>query len=145
MRAVWTVHLIRMLASLALVGVGVFVALSTWLQPILHNDHISLAAASAMLAGMLVAGTIGCAVVPPVVARASAERRYLETAVVWVFACRLGLAVLHRGVSTRTSGSRDHRPWLRSARHAIPAAPATSIGRPAGVLCGADVAAAAEP
>jgi predicted MFS family arabinose efflux permease len=99
MRAVWAVHLIRMLACLALVGVGVFVALSTWLQPILHNDHISSAAAGAMLAGMLVAGTIGCAVVPPVVARASAERRYLETAVVWVFACCLGLAVLHRVVT----------------------------------------------
>jgi predicted MFS family arabinose efflux permease len=65
MRAVWAVHLIRMLACLALVGVGVFVALSTWLQPILHNDHTSSAAVGAMLAGMLVAGTIGCAVVPP--------------------------------------------------------------------------------
>jgi predicted MFS family arabinose efflux permease len=99
MRAVWAVHLIRMLACLALVGVGVFVALSTWLQPILHNDHISSAAAGAMLAGMLVAGTIGCAVVPPVIARASAERRYLETAVGWVFACCLGLALLHRVVA----------------------------------------------
>jgi predicted MFS family arabinose efflux permease len=99
LRAVWAVHLIRMLACLALVGVGVFVALSTWLQPILHNDHISSAAAGAMLAGMLVAGTIGCAVVPPVIARASAERRYLETAVGWVFACCLGLALLHRVVA----------------------------------------------
>lgn len=99
MRAVWAVDLIRTLACLAFVGIGVFVALSTWLQPILHDDHISSAAAGAMLAGMLVAGTIGCAVVPPVVARAGAERRYLETAVVWVAGCCAALAVLHRLVA----------------------------------------------
>jgi len=96
MRAVWAVHLIRKLACLAFVGVGLFVALSTWLQTILHSDHISSGAAGAMLAGMLVAGTIGCAVVPPVVARAGAERRYLSAAVAWVSACCVALAVLHR-------------------------------------------------
>ena len=95
MRAVWSVHLIRWLACLAFVGVGVFVALSTWLQTILHSDHISSGAAGAMLAGMLVAGTIGCAVLPPVVARAEAERRYLSATVVWVCGCCVALAVLH--------------------------------------------------
>jgi predicted MFS family arabinose efflux permease len=99
MRAVWAVDLIRKLACLAFVGVGVFVALSTWLQPILHNDHISSTAASAMLAGMLLAGTIGCAVVPPAVARAGAERRYLQAAVAWVAGCCIALAVLHRLVA----------------------------------------------
>jgi len=99
MRAVWAVDLIRTLARLAFVGVGVFVALSTWLQPILHKNHISSAAAGGMLAGMLVAGTLGCAVVPPFVARAGAERRYLSTAVVWVSGCCVGLAVLHRLVA----------------------------------------------
>jgi len=51
-----------------------------------------------MLAGMLVSGTIGCAMVPPFVARAGAERRYLSTAVVWVAGCCVLLAVLHRFV-----------------------------------------------
>lgn len=97
-RAVWRVDLIRKLAWLAFVGVGVFVALSTWLQPILHNDRISSTAAGAMLGGMLVAGTVGCAVVPTVVARRQAERRYLMGAVGWVGACCAGLAVLHRFV-----------------------------------------------
>ena len=95
-RAVWAVELIRRLARLAFVGIGVFVALSTWLQPILHHDDISSGAAGAMLAGMLLAGTIGCAVLPSAVARTGAERRYLTIAVVWISACLVGLAVLHR-------------------------------------------------
>jgi predicted MFS family arabinose efflux permease len=94
-RAVWAVDLIRRLAWLAFVGIGVFVSLSTWLQPILHGDRISSTAAGTMLAGMLAAGVIGCAVVPPVVARAGAERRYLVGAIVWVAGCCGGLAVVH--------------------------------------------------
>ena len=94
-RAVWAVALIRRFAWLAFVGVGVFVALSTWLQPILHRDGISSAAAGAMLAGMLAAGIAGCAVVPPIVARRRAERGYLMTAVAWVASCCVGLAILH--------------------------------------------------
>lgn len=94
-RAVWAVALIRRFAWLAFVGVGVFVALSTWLQPILHRDGISSAAAGAMLAGMLAAGIAGCAVVPSVVARRRAERAYLMAAVVWVASCCAALAILH--------------------------------------------------
>ncbi len=95
-RAVWAVPLIRRFAWLAFVGVGVFVSLSTWLQPILHHDGISSSAAGAMLAGMLVAGIAGCALVPAAVAKRKAERRYLMTAVLWVASCAAALAVLHR-------------------------------------------------
>lgn len=98
-RAVWAVALIRRLAWLAFVGVGVFVSLSTWLQPILHNDRISSPAAGAMLAGMLAAGIVGCAVIPPAVARARAERRYLTGAVGWVAGCCAALALLHGSVA----------------------------------------------
>jgi predicted MFS family arabinose efflux permease len=94
-RAVWAVALIRRFAWLAFVGVGVFNGLGTWLQPILDQDQISSDAAGAMLAGMLVAGIAGCAVVPTIVARRRAERRYLTTAVCWVAACCVGLAILH--------------------------------------------------
>ena len=94
-KAVWGVSLVRRLAWLAFVGVGVFVALSTWLQPILHNDHISSTAAGTMLAGMLISGTIGCGIVPPIVARHHAERRYLTFAIVWVAACCSLLAIVH--------------------------------------------------
>ena len=94
-KAVWGVSLVRRLAWLAFVGVGVFVALSTWLQPILHNDHISSTAAGTMLAGMLIFGTIGCGIVPPIVARHHAERRYLTFAILWVATCCSLLAIVH--------------------------------------------------
>jgi predicted MFS family arabinose efflux permease len=95
LREVWAIPLTRTLAWLAFVGIGVFVALSTWLQPILHNDHISSDLAGVMLAGMLVAGTIGCGLVPPVVARRALERRYLTLVVIWVCGCCTLLAVVH--------------------------------------------------
>lgn len=91
-RAVWAVPLVRVLAALAFLGIGVFVALSTWLQAILNNDGISATAAGAMLAGMLITGTIGCGLVPERVARGG-ERRYLTFAVVWVGSCCALLAV----------------------------------------------------
>jgi predicted MFS family arabinose efflux permease len=94
-QAVWSVALIRRLAWLAFVGVGVFVSISTWLQPILHNDRISSTAAGAMLAALLAAGIAGCAVLPPIVARRQAERRYLTMAVIWIAACCGGLALVH--------------------------------------------------
>ena len=95
LRSVWSVALIRRLVQLAFVGVGAFVAVSTWLQPILDHDHISSTAAGAMLAAMLVAGTVGCGVLPPIVARASRERAYLTFVVVWVSASFALLAILH--------------------------------------------------
>ena len=95
LKAVWRIELTRTLSWLAFIGIGVFVALSTWLQPILHHNHISSTSAGAMLAGMLVAGTIGCGVVPPIVARRHAERSYLSFVVVWLFGCLTLMAVLH--------------------------------------------------
>ena len=93
-KAVWDVALVRRLAWLAFVGVGVFVALSTWLQPILNNDHIS-STARERCRRHLIAGTIGCGIVPPIVARHGAERRYLTFAIVWVAACCALLAIVH--------------------------------------------------
>jgi predicted MFS family arabinose efflux permease len=95
LKAVWAMPLSRTLAQLAFVGIGVFVAMSTYLQPILHHDHISSTLAGLMLAGMLLAGVIGCGVFPPPVARGDAARRYLVFAVTWVSACCGLLAVSH--------------------------------------------------
>ena len=99
LRSVWNIALIRRLAQLAFVGVGVFVAVSTWLQPILDHDHISSTAAGAMLAAMLVAGTAGCGILPPIIARASGERAYLIFVVVWVCAGFALLAVVHARIA----------------------------------------------
>ena len=95
LRAAWSLPLIRTLAQLAFVGIGVFVALSTYLQPILHHNHISSTSAGVMLAGMLVAGTIGCGTLPPVIARRGIERRYMIFVVIWIAGCCGALAILH--------------------------------------------------
>ncbi len=95
LKAVWAVPLSKTLAQLAFVGVGVFVALSTYLQPILQHDGISSTAAGLMLAAMLLAGVIGCALFPPSVARHDAARRYMISAVSWVSGCCVLLAILH--------------------------------------------------
>jgi predicted MFS family arabinose efflux permease len=96
LKAVWAVPLSKTLAQLAFVGVGVFVALSTYLQPILKHDGISSTAAGLMLAGMLGAGVIGCGVFPPPVARSDGARRYMIFAVSWVAGCCGLLALVHR-------------------------------------------------
>jgi predicted MFS family arabinose efflux permease len=95
LRAVWNVSMVRWLSGIMFVGVGVFVAVSTYLQPILHHDHISSTAAGLMLAGMLLAGVVGCAVNPPIVARRGAQRGYLTLAVVCVALVMALLAIAH--------------------------------------------------
>jgi predicted MFS family arabinose efflux permease len=95
LRAAWNVTMVRTLSGIMFVGVGVFVAISTYLQPILHHDRISSTAAGLMLAGMLLAGVAGCAISPPIVARRGAQRGYLTIAVVLV-AIAMGLmSVVH--------------------------------------------------
>ena len=95
LRAVWSLPLTRSLAGLAFVGIGVFVALSTYLQPILHHNHISPTSVGLMLAGMLLAGTVGCGAFPAAVARRDHARGYMLFAVAWVGALCLLLALAH--------------------------------------------------
>ena len=80
-RALWAVPRMRILCGLVFLGFGVFVALATWLQTLLHPDGVSDATAGALLVAMIVAGVVGCAALPPVVARRAAERPYLGAAV----------------------------------------------------------------
>jgi hypothetical protein len=87
--------MVRWLSGIMFVGVGVFVAVSTYLQPILHHDHISSTAAGLMLAGMLLAGVAGCAINPPIVARRGAQRGYLTLAVVCVAIAMALMAIAH--------------------------------------------------
>ena len=67
----------RVLCALVFVGFGIFVAIATWLQTLLHPSHVSEATAGVLLVGMVLAGTIGCAVVPGAVARRGAERPFM--------------------------------------------------------------------
>ncbi len=51
----------RTLCGLVFVGFGIFVALATWLQTLLHPSGVSETAAGGLLVAMVIAGTIGCA------------------------------------------------------------------------------------
>jgi predicted MFS family arabinose efflux permease len=96
-RALWALAPMRTLSALVFVGFGIFVALATWLQTLLHPSGVSEGEAGALLVGMVIAGIVGCAVLPPIVARRGAERSFMR--VVALTAC-LGCVVL--GVA----------PWL---------------------------------
>lgn len=80
-RALWALPAMRTLCGLAFVGFGVFVALATWLQTLLHPAGISEQSAGALLVGMVVAGITGCALLPPLIARRGAERTFMRSAV----------------------------------------------------------------
>jgi predicted MFS family arabinose efflux permease len=80
-RALWGLPQIRALCGLVFVGFGVFVALATWLQTLLHPSGVSEQSAGALLVGMLVAGIVGCAILPPFLDRRGAERSFLRGAV----------------------------------------------------------------
>jgi predicted MFS family arabinose efflux permease len=80
-RALWRLPSMRILCGLVFVGFGIFVALATWLQTLLAPTGVSEATAGGLLVGMIVAGTLGCAVLPPLVARRRAERGFMRVAV----------------------------------------------------------------
>lgn len=79
-RALWALPAMRTMCGLVFVGFGVFVALTTWLQTLLHPDGVSEQEAGALLVGMLVAGMIGSAVLPPLLSRRGAEPAFMRIA-----------------------------------------------------------------
>jgi predicted MFS family arabinose efflux permease len=81
-RALWALPSMRTLCGLVFIGFGIFVALATWLQTLLQPAGVSEQAAGALLVGMVIAGVIGCAVLPPIVARRGIERGFMRTAVI---------------------------------------------------------------
>jgi predicted MFS family arabinose efflux permease len=80
-RALWALPPMRTLCGLVFLGFGIFVALATWLQTLLHPSGVSETTAGALLVGMVVAGILGCAVLPPLVARRRAERSFMRATV----------------------------------------------------------------
>ena len=63
-RRLWADVLVRRLVLLVTLGFGVFIALTTWLQPLLKPAGVSTGAAGALLLGMVAAGTAGSALLP---------------------------------------------------------------------------------
>ena len=64
-RALWRVPAMRTLCGLVFVGFGLFVALATWLQQLLQPSGVSEKQAGGLLVGMVIAGIVGCGVLPP--------------------------------------------------------------------------------
>jgi predicted MFS family arabinose efflux permease len=87
-RALWRLAPMRTQCGLVFLGFGIFVALATWLQTLLQPAGVSETTAGVLLVGMVVAGIVGCAVLPPLVARRGAERSFMRTTVcVGCFGC----------------------------------------------------------
>ncbi|HTW40840.1 MAG TPA: MFS transporter [Solirubrobacteraceae bacterium] len=80
-RALWRLEPMRIQCGLVFLGFGIFVALATWLQTLLAPSHVSETTAGVLLVGMVVAGIVGCAALPPLIARRRAERSFMRTAV----------------------------------------------------------------
>jgi predicted MFS family arabinose efflux permease len=80
-RQLWALPEMRTMAGLVFIGFGVFIALTTWLQTLLEPAGVSEQGAGALLAAMLVTGMIGCAVLPPWLARRGAEPTFMRVAV----------------------------------------------------------------
>jgi predicted MFS family arabinose efflux permease len=83
---------IRAVCGVAFVGFGVFIALTTWLQALLHPSGVSDSAAGAILVAAVVAGVVTTAVAPAAAAKRSAEVRLLRAAIVAVVVGCVALA-----------------------------------------------------
>jgi predicted MFS family arabinose efflux permease len=95
LREVWSDRTVRVLAGLLFLGFGAFIALTTWLQALLHNYHVSSTTAGALLVAMVLAGAIGAAALPPLVVTRRAERRIVAVSVLVTVAGGLLLAFEH--------------------------------------------------
>jgi predicted MFS family arabinose efflux permease len=90
-RRLWADPVMRRLVYLVFVGFGVFVALVTWVQPLLQPAGVSTSTTDLLLTVMVLAGVASSAVLPPVVAR---HGRQLAALVVGGVATVVGCLVL---------------------------------------------------
>jgi predicted MFS family arabinose efflux permease len=95
LRAVWADPVLRAVTLLVVVGFGVFVGLTTWLQALLEPDGISADTAGVLLIVMVLAGVIGSVVLPPIASRRGSERSVLRASLVVTAVGSALLAVVH--------------------------------------------------
>ena len=95
LRSVWADPVLRTTTQLTVVGFGVFVGLTTWLQALLEPDGISADTAGVLLIVMVLFGVVGSVVIPPAAHERSAERRVLLASLVVTTVGSLLLAVVH--------------------------------------------------
>jgi predicted MFS family arabinose efflux permease len=95
LRSVWADPVLRTTTQLTVVGFGVFVGLTTWLQALLEPDGISADTAGVLLIVMVVFGVIGSVVIPPAAHRRGSERQVLLASLSVTTVGAALLAVLH--------------------------------------------------
>ena len=95
LRSVWADPVLRTTTQLTIVGFGVFVGLTTWLQALLEPDGIDADTAGVLLIVMVVFGVIGSVVIPPAANQRSVERQVLRASLVVTTVGSLLLAVVH--------------------------------------------------
>ncbi len=100
LRAVWADPVVRATTTLVVVGFGVFVGLTTWLQVLLEPDGIDADQTGVLLIVMVLAGVVGSAVLPPIVARAGVQQAVLGAALVVTVLGSLALVVVRGPVGT---------------------------------------------
>lgn len=99
LRSAWGDPFIRWLCALVFVPFGVFVAMSTFAQPLLEPAGVPEETAGLILVANVVAGVIGCAVVPVWVSRRGREIAVLTTSLLVTAVACVVLAVVP-GVAT---------------------------------------------
>ena len=65
LRDLWADRVVRTLCALVFVGFGAFIALTTWVETLLKPAGVSSSTTDTLLTVMVVAGVVGCAVIPP--------------------------------------------------------------------------------
>ena len=95
LRQVWADPVVRSMTALVVVGFGVFVGLTTWLQALLEPDGVSETEAGVLLLVMVVAGVAGSLFLPPLASRRGAERSVLLASLVVTATGAALLSVVH--------------------------------------------------
>lgn len=95
LRAVWADTGVRVLSGLLFLGFGAFIALTTWLQALLHHYRISANTAGGLLVAMVLAGAVGSALLPPILVRRRTERSMIAASVAAVVIGGVVLAFAH--------------------------------------------------
>jgi predicted MFS family arabinose efflux permease len=95
LRAVWSDRGVRLLSGLLFIGFGAFIALTTWLQALLHHYGISANTAGTLLVGMVLVGAVGAAALPPIVVRRRAEGDIIAASVIVTCVGAVVLAFFH--------------------------------------------------
>ena len=82
----------RTLAALVFLGFGVFIAITTWAETLLKPGGVHSGTTDTLLTAMVVAGVIGCAVIPPLGAARGIQPQLLALSTLVITGCAVLMA-----------------------------------------------------